>query len=566
MIESGRHAIITTFTPNFWDDFIVFYNSIKLQSTTTIIVIPLEFTQDDLNKLLEYDVLILRLHEQEIKDYQKLGPRWMQWFKPALIKKAITTYYLDIVLWLDVDLVVLNSLRPLFQKTAETFWVINDYFAPESCRNDPRLYDEYPSPVPKEQENTVLNSGVLGIGWPRDKPIIDMWLEKIQLISDNQHLVNLVSLYDQGALIWALRDLKLIDKILSIPEWNYAAIKNGYESDRDNPQWPNCSDESTICMGGDIIDEIKYDNPNAIIAHFAGLPKLRHLCQTDSPEAKQYRHHRYRSKQPNRVFIVGLERAGTHSIAEIIRRSSKTESWVRHEFQPVLAQEAQAKWQNLEYDESTFQNRMKLFNRLDVQFVVESNHRLGFFIPEIKQAVPDAKFIFLLRNPINLIISRLLSFCCWPALLHKFPGHYQLDVFELHAKFKNGSADQNKYRIESDIIHDLPPAQMHEWEVANTLQHILQDLRKLPENNYAIIWIEDQQELQSQIEKLIPGQIFWQEAQRWLKTRFGARIECSAETTQWVHEHVNNYANDISHNITSIFKKFDVPFCDRILL
>lgn len=561
MKQIGHCAIVTAFTPDFGDDFKLFHDSLRQVTKVNLIVIPLDHSAKQLSKLQAqgFHAIFHHFNKELLTAYRNIGSRWMQWFKPQLLKMMIKPYKLDTILWLDVDLVVLDDIKPLFEQAFESFFVIRDYFAPKDCQNDQRLYEKYPTPLAKDQEDVVLNSGVIGMHWPRDKHIIEDWLEKVWTIARNPELIDYISLYDQGALLWSMRDSGILDKILPKPEWNHKAIRNCYESDKTNLKWPISVDR---CMGGDIIEEVKYDNPGVTIAHFAGLPKLSQLCTIDGRETCQYRRNKYKSRQITRIFGVGLERAGTHTLAETFRRANRTESWIRHEFQPSLSKEAKEKWHNKLDDTSNIQQRIDLYNRTDVQFVSEVNHRLSFFVPEIATNVKNSKFILLLRNPVTLIQSRLLNYSIWTRELYKFPSCYQFDTYSLHQRFGEGSSDQNQQRLRpvgDQEIWDLNQIEMHVWEIKETLRWVLRDLRALPENRYEIIWLEDLAESCDLINQLIPATLYLDKAKKCLKTRFGAHLPPNDNTAKWVQEQVDEHSQFILESVTATLKEFDVP-------
>ena len=562
MKQTGRYAVITAFTPDFGDDFKIFQDSIRRVNRVPIMVIPLDHSESELLKLRQLNVHVIQFSDEELLPLRNIGPRWMQWFKPSLIKRIINRVGLDTILWLDTDLVVLDDLQPLFEQALESFFVINDYFDPKGCLNDDRLYDIYPTPVVEGQENTALNSGVIGMHWPRDEPIINDWLEKVQIVAHNSQLLEYVSLYDQGALLWSMRDLGILDKILPKPEWNHKAVRNGYEFNKISFKWPT---PTTRRMGGDLIDEVKFDNPGVTIAHFAGAPKLSELCKADHAQSRQCRFNKHQTKPITRIFGIGLERAGTHTLAETFRRANKTETWVRHEFEPALSHEAKTKWQGKPYNTKAFQRRLKLYNRSDVQFVSEVNHRLSFFVSDISEAVENAKFILLLRNPVTLVQSRLLNFSCWSEALFKYPGCYQFDVYGLHRRFGSGSDQQNQHRLRPEKWN-LNPIEMHIWDIVETLRFVLRDLRKLSKSSYEIIWIEDLAESWRQIENLIPDTIYWDEAKKLMKVHFGARVSCcSKETEQWVRDQINENADLIINSVMDVLREFNVPLQQSIL-
>jgi hypothetical protein len=559
MEDAGCYAIITAFTPNFYDDFYLFYRSLRRYSRVPLMAFPVDYDEPP---ELPDDIYSINLTEAELKPFRNIGQRWVQWFKPSLIKRACKRHKLETVLWLDSDIVILDDVRPMFEKALETFFVMADNFAPHDCLNDDRLYEEYPSEVTEAEAKIALNSGVIGIRMPRDKKIIREWEERTKIVARNPHLMKYISLYDQGTLLWAMRDLKLLDKVIKKPEWNHNAKRNAYEDGVMAQRWPV---PDIPRMGGDLFEEVKFDNPDAIIAHYAGLPKLTHLLHKDIQETQQFRWNKYRHAEPVRIFGVGLERAGTHSLAEILRRCCRVESWVRHEYTPTLSDQAVTKWLGKECDDDVLTERLELYKRWDIQLLSEVNHRLGFFIPEIKDAIPESKFVLLLRNPLDLIRSRLINFSGWSSELYKFPGFYQFDVYGMHKSFGAGSLDQNKHRLRPQAATwDLGPIEMHVWEVVETLRFVLKDLRNLPEDDYQIIWIEQLRESISDLSKLIPRHyLYWGEAVKWAGVRFGASVKCSDQSMRWIDDQIEQHAGFILSSIMDVLNEFDIKVFER---
>lgn len=572
-MNTKNQAIITAFTQNFWDDFLIAYDSIKKVTDITIYVAPLEFDDVYLDLIKSLDVEIINLDEPEIKKMKLVfDDRWVQWSKPYIIKKFATILKEASLLWLDVDLVVLSELDSIFEKIEQDFVVVNDYFAPKSCINDKKLYEIHQITIPEYQEGIAINSGVVGFKKPRDIPIINKWLENTVKVEEDRNLIQYIRLYDQGVLLWVMHELNLIDKALPYSLWNHKAKRNCYEystpSDQKvNPnfKWPV---PKIVRMGGDVIEEVKLDNPGVTIAHFAGLPKLSHLCELNNKYATQYVSAKFKGHKRSRVFCVGMERCGTHTIAEILRRGSMHESWVRHEFGPVLAKEVELKWVGEKYRTPTLRNRMEIYNRNDIFLMSESNHRLGFLIPEIIDAVDDPKFIMMLRDPISLVRSRLKNYSIWARDIEQLPEIYLKGLKIVGNEFDNGSIDQNIYRIKplDGSAKNSSLARMHAWEIETTLRTTLSELKKLPPDMYEIIWIENIGGSLSKIENLIHGKLNMPECQKWIDYRFGASLDLPNETNVWIEEQVTEFKEKYLCGILDVFREFLInpPFMTYI--
>jgi len=562
MDKAGFYCVITAFTPDFWDDFVIFYNSLRKTTMVHTIVVPLEFKKEDFEKLSKYHVDVFMLPDDDVKHYKGIcKTRWMQWFKPKIIKDVIESYGINTALWLDVDIVILNDLKPLFKATSNDFLVMNDFFAPQYCLNDDKLYDHHPAPVPKLLEKIALNSGVVGVVPGRDDYILDKWIENTEIINNDQKLKDYITLYDQGVLLWTMRELGILDKITPSQGWNGDAKRNAYELNENSkwpkhPQWPR----TDTVMGGDILDEVLFDNPDMIIAHYAGMPKLSHLCQIDNKHSIQYMYNKHGEDMTTRIFGIGLERAGTHTLAESIRRSSRHSSWVRHEIDPTLSKEAKLKFDGDDYMTQDFNNKMQLYKRTDVKLVCEVNHRLSFFVDDINENCDNAKFILLLRNPVDLIKSRMLNFSTWISEFSRTPGFYQFDMYSIHRHFKSsGSSDQNSNRIRPDDISSVPIVDLHLWEIIETLKCALNSLKNIDDDNYSVVWIEDLNESQKDLNKLLNGDIIWREFLNWSNRKFGSRLDFHDEkTVKWVNTMVNNRSNEIIDQFFDLLSDFGV--------
>ena len=566
MHNTGLHLILTAVSPTMWNDYLVFYDSIRKFGDYRIVVIDLELTEDQQTELRQQiNVHHTQISDEELKQFKTIGEHWRQWHKPSFILKCIEQCNPSYLLWLDVDLVVLDYLEELWKHTYKQFLVVQDYFAPLTCINDNELYDKYPCPVnnPKD-ENIALNSGVLGFEFPRDTDILRTWQDKVKIVTDDTEIKSWIKLFDQGALLWALRDMQRLNLVQQEIRWNYPAKRNPYElhtasinPDGSDFRWP-IPDSPRI--GGDIQDNILLDNYHnkPIVAHFAGAPKLNDLCNINDPKSVTYFRQR-RHIPTRRIFCVGLVRAGTHAFAEIIRRSATVECWVRHEHQPPLAREAMLKFSERHYKTKDFHNRMKIFSRVDCGIVCESNHRLGFFIQDINEQIKFASFILFLRNPIELVRSRLLNFAMWFGYITRMPSFYQFDFFELRNKFGIGSPYQNLFRIQPSNF-SMDPIDLHLWEITETLKITLRQLRDLPDNKYRVFWIEDlKQHLVPLAQYIGENIIDIKKLRHHANIRYGQQcIEARPETKEWIDQLVKKNVVKILSTVEKTLQEFDI--------
>ena len=569
-------AIITAITPPFLDQFKLFISSLRQVSKIPVICL---ICDDDrkISVSRQYECTEERFDDSIIDQYKKIGDRWIQWFKPDIINKIAVKHQLDIVLWLDADIVVLKDMSPLVSNIEQSFTVIQDYFAPNTTYNDPHLYDIHPSSNLEPEK--ALNSGVVGLALPRDQYILDEWNKRSQMAADDERVRKCISLYDQGTLIWAMKELGILEMVLDRREWNHAPIRHVYEASP-NVIWP-FGDQT---MGGDLFSEMRYDNPNAIIAHFAGEPKITDLLIPNHKKSVVYAKHISAAyKIPTKhVFVVGLERAGTHTLAEVIRKSAKHGSWVRHEastkddhLNSVLSYQAFCKYRGIQTDNADYiYKRIGHYNRSDVNIICDSNHRLGFFIDEIKSILTESKFILLLRSPINLIKSRIANYCLWPALINRYPLDYQLQLFNIHSYFSNtqGSYGQNLHRIfPSELVNinewQADIFQMHLWEIITTIELIMTQLKKLPPSEYQVLWIDNLPAEVNKLRSIINEQYLWfNQVQSMAHRRFGVSLKPKPQIDEWIDNGINCHYKDILHQFNDVINKYDIKYNNPTLI
>jgi cytidylate kinase len=562
-------AIITAFTPDFLDQFKLFICSLRQVSKVPVISVILN---DDhkISVAEKYDCIEERLDEHTINEYKESGgDRWAQWFKPHIIKKMVDKYGLDMTLWLDSDIVILQDVSPILLNVKNCFTVMADYFAPATTINNPELYQIAPSN--NDSPERALNSGVVGMAFPRDQHILDEWINRCNMAIYNQRIRNNISLYDQGSLIWAMKELNLLDKVIYKPEWNFAPLRHAYEP-IENRRWPF----GPTSMGGDLFAEIRYDNPSAIIAHFAGYPKITDLLIHNHRRSVSHttHHNNIHKISHKRIFVVGLERAGTHTLAEIVRKSAKHGSWVRHESNTkddydntILSNAAFNKYRNIDYQfDEHIDKRISFYDRKDVSIVCDCNHRLGFFIQQIKNRIHDAKFVLLLRSPLDIIRSRIANFSIWPELINRYPVEYQLELFCIHRYFviAKGSHNQNRYRIFPQEISDIRSwdidiIQAHAWEINTTINIIMNQLKNIPESDYAIVWVDDLPSQIYKLKKIIDDRYLDFNIMRKMSVnKYGSSKTLSPETQKWLEYAIDENASNILKQFGQIISEHDI--------
>ncbi len=95
-----------------------------------------------------------------------------------------------------------------------------------------------------------------------------------------------------------------------------------------------------------------------------------------------------------------------------------------------------------------------------MKIVCEANHRLGYFIRELN-TLPDAKFILLIRNPCQTLISRIATLAHWSEIIERYPPFFQEAITKLVAL---GKEDFNTYRVRpQDMNKPLWRLYVDEW-------------------------------------------------------------------------------------------------------
>lgn len=168
----------------------------------------------------------------------------------------------------------------------------------------------------------------------------------------------------------------------------------------------------------------------------------------------------------NHTFVIGMERCGTHSIANILVRSCLVPSYIRHEMPPYLCYEASQVVAGGDWHTPELENRIKMYriNGEKLKFVCEANHRLGFVAKYLNDQFPDAKFILMVRDPIKTLVSRVATLAHWPVILDRYPDFYQDKIKRL---VPIGKEAFNMYRpVPPDL--NAPLYEMYLWEWVET--------------------------------------------------------------------------------------------------
>lgn len=308
-------VILTAFTDNLYDDFIYFITSLRRFSHLKVCVVNLGISEDHLTSLKAFDNIdFISLNEEIRHKIKDLGPNWTKFLKPyyfTLIRK----FYNNII-WIDVDTVICSNLENLCSILDIHPMIFNDYFAPISCLNHEDLYTIFHVPVLEEKKAIALNSGVVCLSLSRelDAKILEKWISNTDLATKYPAIQHLVSLYDQGILLWSLHELGAIDFVFDWKCYNYPARRNIYQYN---------DVEQTI-------DNIIEDNPGAIIAHFAGVPKVTDLKVYNSHHTINYLRHKHKTYNQIKILHITKDIEYGREFSKSLRRIFKLESSILH--------------------------------------------------------------------------------------------------------------------------------------------------------------------------------------------------------------------------------------------
>ncbi len=177
------------------------------------------------------------------------------------------------------------------------------------------------------------------------------------------------------------------------------------------------------------------------------------------------------------TFVIGMERCGTHSIANIFKKSCLFPSYVEHEPSPYLCQEASLVMTRKQWLTDNLKNRVKKYREMSgyLEFICEANHRLGFFAKYIGEQFPDAKFILMVRNPIKTLVSRVATLAHWPEIIERYPFFYQEKIKKLVPKGKDCF---NTFRPKPPNFN-TPLYEIYLWEWIETYRIIREQITGL---------------------------------------------------------------------------------------
>lgn len=182
------------------------------------------------------------------------------------------------------------------------------------------------------------------------------------------------------------------------------------------------------------------------------------------------------------VFAVGMERCGTHSVTNILDKACTVSHHVVHEEAPYLCEEAKLLFEEKDYRTQNLKNKFSRWRALhkNNKLVCEANHRLGYLILPIAREFKDSKFIFLYRDPIATLISRISIWAYYPEYVHMYPEFYIEKLNSLSDKSK----EFNKFRISPPKhVPCKSLIDVYLWEWLENYKFVRMQLACIPEKN-----------------------------------------------------------------------------------
>lgn len=431
----GRYKVVTAISPNMWGDYLLFRMSLMRHNSYELFVIGLELLPYQIDFISgQTNTTLIQIKTDDLH----IDGEWQKWYKPWFIGQIVD--HADLAIWLDADIIVTGPLDPLFERAEMGFFAIQDHFAPQHCHNKSELYAIFSLPQPID--NRVLNSGVIGMMFPRDEIIISRWLENVKLAHRERGIYDNITLHDQGSLLLALQQLNMLNAIVNNKNWNHPAKRLYYSSHVD------------------IIDAVSEDHPNARIIHYAGTPKLSSLQAINLDRNIEYFHKKCGNFIPVKTFIACPDRLAW-TIISSMRRGSRAGGWFSLANAPSLAKCIQNKFHDNPVNID--QNLISDHDRVDCPNLYSAGSYWGPLFPELELIWPDAQYIVVLEDLLETIKHKLKYYLIWPKKLMECPGFYQAD-YGRAVRSNKTLAYRNDHRLVVDESADLVGMCLKEFE------------------------------------------------------------------------------------------------------
>lgn len=189
------------------------------------------------------------------------------------------------------------------------------------------------------------------------------------------------------------------------------------------------------------------------------------------------------------VFIVGMERCGTHSLVSIINNGCIMPHHVVHEEQPFLCKEAKLLFEGNDFRTENLKEKVQLWRKHHKHkaLVCEANHRFGYFITFLARQFPGCKIIFLYRDPFDTIVSRIGIWSYYPDFLDRYPDFFKKIVAGLTPPY-----DFNDYRISPPLDYPFRSiVELYAWEWIENYKFVRKELSCIPPSERFIMMTEN---------------------------------------------------------------------------
>ena len=261
-------GIITLADNNYFQGLLILYHSVQESYPVPIICYDIGLETEQIiwckKNLNNLSILPIPDHEtiKKIKAYKektklrKKGKRqWPLWICPFLIQHSP----FEKTLWLDCDLIILRNLKQLFKKLDAGPVFTPENLAPHVTANKPELYKLLPINQNYQPEYALINAGVSGWHKKRDRLALDDYSNVVRMAFEKEEIKKAISWHDQGALIWAILNNNLENRV------------------QNNWKWNLCVKHTTVnnlkfTWNLKILKEIKEKVPEANILHWNGQP------------------------------------------------------------------------------------------------------------------------------------------------------------------------------------------------------------------------------------------------------------------------------------------------------
>jgi hypothetical protein len=196
---------------------------------------------------------------------------WLLWVCPFLISASPFRR----TLWLDCDVIVLRKLSDLFDllRAGPIVTPSDNKFGRTS--NAKELYEL--APLLEESVATpepLINAGVVGFDLLRDCDVLRSCRQLILRAACEEEVRRSISWHDRGALIWAVRNHRLHDRVLEAA-WN-TAVRSLKDVDPEAVFSHYCADSSLFAA-------LRRDFPAVNILHWNGQErKLWHQLKVNA--------------------------------------------------------------------------------------------------------------------------------------------------------------------------------------------------------------------------------------------------------------------------------------------